>query len=451
MTERGARDHGGEKGEGAGGLLERLFHLRENGTTARVEVQAGVTTFLTMAYILAVNPLILHEAGVPVAGALFATAVASAIGCFVMALVANYPIALAPGMGLNAYFAYVVVKGMGVPWQTALGAVFLSGVFFFVLTLLRVRELAIRAIPLGLKLATGAGIGLFIAFIGLKNAGIVAASPATYVTLGKIASTPTLLALLGLVLTGALMARGWKTAVIVGIAATAAAAYLTGVAPPPPTVVAMPDPGSTFLALDVRGALGIGLLQVVFVFFFVDLFDNVGTLVGLAHQAGMLDENGELPRVQRVLFADSVASIAGSLLGTSTVTSYIESATGIAEGGRTGLMAATTGVLFLLAVFFSPLAAAVPAIATAPALILVGSLMLRSALAVRWDDATEAIPAFLTMLAMPLTFSIANGLALGFVTYPALKLLAGRGREVSPLVYALAVLFILRFAYLGAA
>lgn len=436
--------------DGRGGWLERAFHLRAHGTTVRTEVEAGLTTFLTMAYVLAVNPLILHQAGVPVAGALFATAVSAAVGCFLMGVLANYPFATAPGMGLNAYFTYTVVLGMHVPWRTALGAVFLSGVVFLVLTLLRIRELVVRAIPLGLKLATGAGIGLFIAFIGLKNAGVVAASPATFVTLGRVTSLPTLLSVAGLVVTGALMARGWKSAIMIGILATAAAAYLTGVARAPDALIALPDPSGTFLRMDVRGALGLGLLQVVFVFFFVDLFDTVGTIVGLGHQAGFLTPEGDLPKAQRALLTDSIATIVGAALGTSTVTAYIESATGVAEGGRTGLTAVTVGVLFLLAVFLSPLAAGIPAIATAPALVVVGSLMLRGALEVRWDDATEAIPAFLAMVGMPLTFSIANGLALGFITYPLIKLLAGRGREASPLVYVLAALFALRYLYLGA-
>ncbi|HEX2187975.1 MAG TPA: NCS2 family permease [Longimicrobiaceae bacterium] len=432
------------------GMLERRFGLREHGTTVRTEVEAGLTTFLTMAYILAVNPQILGEAGVPVEGALFATAVSAAVGSILMGLLANYPFALAPGMGLNAYFTYSVVVGMGVPWQTALGAVFLSGVAFVLLTLARVRELVVRAIPLGLKLAVGAGIGLFIAFIGFRNAGVVAASPATLVTLGDVTALPTLLALGGLVLTAALMARGWKSAIIAGIVATAAAAFLAGVAQPPARLVAVPDAGSTWLAMDVRGALGMGLLQVVFVFLFVDLFDSVGTLVGLGRQAGYLTPAGDLPRARRALMADAVATTAGAALGTSTVTAYVESATGVAEGGRTGLTAVVVGLLFALATFFSPLAAAVPAVATAPALVIVGSLMLKSALAVEWDDATEAVPAFVTLVAMPLTYSIANGLALGFIAYPLVKALAGRAREVSPLVYVLAALFVLRFVYIGA-
>lgn len=431
------------------GVLERWFRLREAGSDVRTEVEAGITTFLTMAYILVVNPQILSEAGVPIDGALFATAVGAAVGCILMGLLANYPFALAPGMGLNAYFTYTVVLGMGIPWQTALGAVFISGVVFIVLTLGRIRELVIRGIPMTIKLATGAGIGLFIAFIGLRNAGIVAASPATMVTLGEVTSAPTLLALGGLVLTGALLARGWKAAIIVGIVATAAGAYLLGIAAPPRGVLAIPDPSGTFLAMDVGAALSLGLLQVVFVFLFVDMFDSVGTLVGLGRQAGFLTPTGDLPRAQRALMADAVATTVGGAMGTSTVTAYVESATGVAEGGRTGLTAVTVGGLFLLAIFFSPLAAAVPAVATAPALIIVGSLMLRAAASIEWDDATEAVPAFLTLVGMPLTFSIANGLALGFVSYPLIKLIAGRGREVGALAYALAALFALRFAFLS--
>jgi adenine/guanine/hypoxanthine permease len=432
-----------------GAVVERLFRLQENGTTVRTEVEAGLTTFLTMAYILAVNPLILAEAGVPIEGALFATAAAAAIGSVLMGLLANYPFAMAPGMGLNAYFTYVVVLGMGVPWETALGAVFISGIVFLVLTLGRIRELVIRAIPMGLKLATGAGIGLFIAFIGFRNADLVVPSPATLVTLGDVAELPPLLAMAGLALTAALLARGWKSAIIVGIAATAAGAFATGLAEPPRAVFSVPDPAATFGALDIRGAIGLGILHVVFVFLFIDLFDTVGTLVGLGQQAGFLTPQGELPRAQRALLADSVATTAGAVLGTSTVTSYIESATGVAEGGRTGLTAVTVGGLFAMAMFLSPVAAAVPPVATAPALIIVGSLMLKGALGVQWNDPTEAVPAFVTMLAMPLTFSIANGLALGFISYPLVKLLSGRAGEVSPLVYVVAALFVLRYAYLG--
>jgi adenine/guanine/hypoxanthine permease len=429
--------------------LDRFFKLTANNTTVRTEVSAGLTTFLTMAYIVFVNPTILSEAGVPFDGALFATCVAAAVGSLTMGLVANYPFALAPGMGLNAYFTYTVVKGLGHDWRVALGAVFISGVVFLILTLARIRALIVDAIPLTMKTAVAAGIGLFIAFIGLKNAGVVAASPATLVTLGHVTSTPALLALGGLLVTGVLMARGFKTAIIVGILAVTVAAVPLGLARIPSAVVEWPDWRSTFLQLDVMGALRLGLLDVVFVFLFIDLFDTIGSTMGLAQQAGYLTEDGKLPRINRALFADATATTAGALLGTSTVVTYIESATGVSEGGRTGLVAVVVAILFTLAAFFAPLAGAIPAVATAPALIIVGALMIRAVTTIKWDDLTEAIPAFLTMLAMPLTFSIANGLALGFIFYPLLKALTGRWREVSPLVYVLAALFMLRYVYLG--
>ncbi len=367
-----------------------------------------------------------------------------------MGLVANYPFALAPGMGLNAYFTYVVVKTLGYDWRVALGAVFLSGVVFLILTLARIRAMIVDAIPMTIKTAVAAGIGLFIAFIGLKNAGVIVASPATFVTLGHIISKPVLLALGGLLITAVLLARGFKSAIIIGILAVTAAAIAFKLTKLPTSIVQMPEWRSTFLQLDIRGALKLGLFDVVFVFLFVDLFDTIGSLMGLGRQAGYLTADGKMPRVNRALFADAVATIAGSLFGTSTVVTYIESATGVSEGGRTGLTAVVVGLLFLLAVFFSPIAGAIPPIATAPALIIVGALMISAVKTIDWDDLTEGIPAFLTILAMPLTFSIANGLALGFIFYPLLKLLTGRWREASPLVYVLAALFVLRYVYLGA-
>ena len=430
-------------------LLEKLFSLSENGTTVRTEVTAGITTFLTMAYILFVNPSILSEAGVPFAGALFATCVASAVGSLAMGLLANYPFALAPGMGLNAYFTYTVVKGLGHDWRVALGAVFLSGIVFLALTLARIRTLIVDAIPLTLKTAVAAGIGLFIAFIGLKNAGVVVASPATFVTLGHVISKPVVLALVGLLITAALMARGYKSAILIGIIVVTLAALALGIAKPPPALVQLPDWRSTFLQLDIRGVLRIGLLEIVFVFLFVDMFDNIGSLMGLGQQTGFLDAEGKMPRINRALLADAIATTAGALFGTSTVVTYIESATGVSEGGRTGLTAVTVAFLFLLAMFFAPIAGVIPPMATAPALIIVGALMMRSALEIDWRDMTEAVPAFLAMLAMPLTFSIANGLALGFIFYPLLKLLTGRAREASPLCYVLAGLFVLRYVYLS--
>ncbi|MGE0102705.1 MAG: NCS2 family permease [Blastocatellales bacterium] len=429
--------------------LERFFELKKNGTTPRIELEAGLTTFLTMSYIVFVNPNILKDAGVPFEGAIFATCIAAALGTLLMGLLANYPFGLAPGMGINAYFAYTVVISMKYDWRVALGAVFLSGLVFVALTFLRVRAMIVDAIPATLKTAVAVGIGLFIAFIGLKNAGVIVADPATFVTVGKISSAPTILALAGLVVTGALFARGHRSAFIMGILIVTIAAMATGLSPLPSGIVSVPDWRSTFLQLDIRGALSLGLLDVVFVFLFVDMFDTIGSLVGLGRQAGMMTPDGKLPRINRALFADAAATVGGAMLGTSTVTTYIESSTGVSEGGRTGLTAVVIALLFIIAAFFSPIAGAIPAIATAPALIIVGMLMIKAVREIQWDDPTEAIPAFVTIIAMPLTFSIANGLALGFILYPLLKLVTGRWREVSPLVYLLAGLFVLRYAYLG--
>jgi adenine/guanine/hypoxanthine permease len=432
-----------------GKALERLFKLSENNTTIRTELAAGLTTFLTMAYIIFVNPQILSEAGVPFSGALFATCLSAAVGSLMMGLLANYPFALAPGMGLNAYFAYTVVKTMGYDWRVALGAVFISGVAFLILTLARIRAMIVDAIPMTMKTSVAAGIGLFIAFIGLKNAGVIAASPATFVTLGHVTSKPALLALGGLIVTAALMARGYRTAIIIGVFLVTAVAILLNLSKAPAGALQTPDVSSTFMKLDLGGALRLGAFDVIFIFLFVDLFDTIGSLMGLGRQAGYLTPDGKMPRVNRALFADAIATITGSIFGTSTVVTYIESATGVSEGGRTGLTAVTVAALFVLAMFFAPVAGAIPPIATAPALIIVGALMIGAVTSINWEDMTEAIPAFLTMLAMPLTFSIANGLALGFIFYPLLKVLTGRWREVSPLVYVLAGLFVLRYAYLG--
>jgi AGZA family xanthine/uracil permease-like MFS transporter len=433
-----------------GRTLERLFKLSENKTTVRTELAAGLTTFLTMAYIIFVNPQILSDAGVPRDGALFATCLSAAVGSLIMGLLANYPFALAPGMGLNAYFTYTVVKTMGYDWRVALGAVFISGVVFLILTLARIRAMIVDAIPMTMKTSVAAGIGLFIAFIGLKNAGVIVAAPVTFVTLGHITSKSALLALGGLIATAALMARGHKTAIIIGIFLVTAAAILLGLSKLPSGAIQTPDVSSTFMKLDVGAALKLGALDVIFIFLFVDLFDTIGSLMGLGRQAGYLTQDGKMPRVNRALFADAIATIAGSIFGTSTVVTYIESATGVSDGGRTGLTAVTVAGLFVLAMFFAPIAGAIPPIATAPALIITGALMIGAVTSIKWGDMTEAVPAFLTMLAMPLTFSIANGLALGFILYPLLKVLTGRWRETSPLVYVLAGLFVLRYAYLGA-
>ncbi|MCI0524482.1 MAG: NCS2 family permease, partial [Acidobacteria bacterium] len=368
--------------------LERMFKLSENNTTVRIELAAGLTTFLTMAYIIFVNPAILSEAGLPFSGALFATCVSAAVGSLVMGLVANYPFALAPGMGLNAYFTYTVVKTMGYDWRVALGAVFISGVVFLILTLARIRAMIVDAIPMTIKTSVAAGIGFFIAFIGLKNAGVVAASPSTFVTLGHITSGPVLLALGGLILTAALIARGYRTAIIIGILTVTVAAVLLGIAKAPVSWIQTPDWRSTFMQLDVRGAITLGVFDVIFVFLFVDLFDTIGSLMGLGRQAGYLTPQGTMPRINRALFADAIATIAGSIFGTSTVVTYIESATGVSEGGRTGLTAVTVAALFILAMFFAPIAGAIPPIATAPALIIVGVLMISAVISIKWEDLT---------------------------------------------------------------
>lgn len=429
-------------------MLERRFGLREHGTTVRTEVLAGLTTFLTMAYITFVNPAILADAGMDFGAVFVATCVAAAIGSLVMGLYANYPIALAPGMGLNAYFTYGVVGGMGYSWQVALGAVFLSGVLFVVLSVLPAREWLVNAIPRELKTAVSAGIGFFLAIIAMKNAGLVVDHPATLVTVGDLTAWPVVLAGLGFVLMVALDVRRVPGAVIIGILATTAAGILLGVSEFRGIVSAPPDPTPTLLQLDIAGAMQVGLIAIVFTFLFVDLFDTAGTLVGVAHRAGLLDTQGRLPRLRQALLADSTATVAGAALGTSTTTSYIESAAGIKAGGRTGLTAVTVAALFLLCLFFSPLAQTVPAYATAPALLFVACLMARGLAELDWDDATVAAPAVVTALAMPFTFSIAHGIGIGFITYAGVKVAAGRAGECPPAVLVIAVLFAVKFALL---
>ncbi|HYL33178.1 MAG TPA: NCS2 family permease [Stellaceae bacterium] len=429
-------------------MLETYFQLKSNGTNVRTEVVAGLTTFLTMAYIVFVNPMILGDAGMDKGAVFVATCVASAIGTLVMGLYANYPLALAPGMGLNAYFTYSVVKGLHYPWEVALGAVFISGVLFMVLSVTRVREWIVDAIPQSQKMAISAGVGLFLGIIALKNAGIVVASPDTFVTLGNLKAPPTLLAIGGFLLMVALDARKVPGAIIIAILITTIAGVLFGVSPFLGVASLPPSVAPTFLKLDIGGALDAGVLVIVFAFFFVDLFDNTGTLVGVAHRAGLIRKDGHIPRLLRVFVADSTATLVGSLLGTSTVTSYIESAAGVRAGGRTGLVGVVVAILFLLTLFFAPLAETVPAYATAPALLYVACLMARGLAEVNWDDLTEYAPAVVTAIAMPLTFSIANGIAFGFILYAAIKLLAGRTNEASPAVIVLGLLFLIRFVEL---
>ncbi len=429
-------------------LLERIFHLSENDTTVRRELLAGLTTFMTMAYVVVVNPRILVEAGMPVEGVLFATCISAAIATLIMGLWANYPIALAPGMSLNAYFTYSIVIGRGVPWQTALGVVFFSGALFLLLTLTNVREQIVNGIPDCLKHGTAAGIGLFIAFIGLRNAHIIVANPATFVALGKVSDPQVRLAAAGLLVIAILMARRIGSAILLGIVAIALAGIPLGLAHWPDHLFSLPHPGGTFLKLDFRSAFKIGLGELIFVFFFVDLFDNVGTLVGVCEQGGFL-RDGKLPRASRALLADAFGTMFGALSGTSTVTSYIESAAGVAAGARTGLGNLVIAGCFLIAMFCAPLVAAIPGYATAPALILVGALMCGSVAKVRWDDFSEAFPAFLTLVATPLTFSIATGLSLGLLSFTFIKVGTGKYREISPLIWVLSVLFLLRYAFLS--
>lgn len=432
--------------------LDRIFCLHENGTDVRTELLAGATTFVTLAYILFVNPNILKDAGMPVEATFAATCLASAFATIVMGLYANYPIAVAPGMGLNAFFTYTVVIGMHLPWQTALGAVFISGVVFFLLTVTRVREWIVDGVPQVLRSAIGVGIGLFIAFIGLHNAGIIVKSDATLVSLGSMHAAGVLVAVAGLVVTAFLVARRVRGALLIGVLVTTAIAMAFGVSPAPKnlgSLVTLTNPFAalrpTAFRLDISAALRFGLIPILFSFTFVDLFDNIGTLIGVSHKAGLLDERGRLPRIGKALLADSLGTMFGAVMGTSTVTSYIESAAGVTEGGRTGLTAIVVALLFVIALAFAPLVGLIPPQATAPALILVGSLMMAEIVHIRFDDFTEALPAFLTIIMMPLTYSIAQGLAFGFMSYTIVKLLAGRHRENNPVTYTLTALFVLHF------
>jgi len=429
--------------------VETYFEFHVLGATWKTEILAGFTTFMTMAYIVFVNPSILHQTGMPLAAVTAATCISAAVGSLLMGGLARYPIALAPGMGLNAYFTYAVVAGMGVPWQTALGAVFLSGVAFLLLTALGLRQLILNAIPYELYAAVAAGVGLFIALIGFRNSGIVVPSPATTVTLGNLADPSTLLAIFGLILTSALLAWRIRAAMLIGILATTVAGLATGVAKWSPQPYSLSDLSATAGKLDVSAALRIGLVEIVFVFLFIDLFDNLGTLVAVGTKAKLFDRAHQIPRINRILFSDAAATVVGSLVGTSTVVSYIESAAGVAAGGRTGIPAIVTGLLFAVALFVAPVVGAIPNAATAPALILVGSMMVSVVAEIDWQEPEVAIPAFLTMLAIPLSFSIANGLAFGFTAYVLIKLLRGKFREVNWFVYLLAGLFVLRFVYLG--
>jgi AGZA family xanthine/uracil permease-like MFS transporter len=434
-------------------MLEALFGVRAAGSTPGREVLGGVTTFLTMAYILAVNPVFLAAAGMPLEGAIVATALSAALATLLMALLANYPIALAPGMGMNAFFAYSVCLGAGIPWRTALGLVFLSGLLFVLITATGARRVLVRAVPKVIQLAGAVGIGLFIAFIGLQHGGLVRADANTLVTIGNLRSAPALLTLFGLAVSLLLLAARVRTAIFWGLAATLGAALASGVVHAPASLARLPDLSLPGLSLDLLGALKLEYAPLVLVILFFALFDTLGTLMGIAHQAGLL-RDGELPRIERALAADALGMISGAVCGTSPVTSYIESGAGVAVGARTGLASVVTGCLLLVSLFFTPLVALVGQSAggsnpvTAPALILVGILMVQAVREIDWSDVTEGAPAFFTALVMPLTFNISHGLAAGIVVYTLVKTGAGRAREVHWLMFVLAALFVLRYALL---
>ena len=439
-------------------LLERLFGLSQHKTSVRTEILAGFTTFLTMCYIVIINPLTLSKTGMDFGAVFVATCISAAIGCLIMGLLANYPIALAPGMGLNAYFTFSVVMGMpGVTWQIALAAVFVSGVIFILFSFFKVRELLVNALPMSLKMAIAAGIGLFLALIALKNAGVIVSSDTTLLKMAnfyveengaKTPNWPVLLAMLGFVLTVALDYFRVRGAIIIGILSITLISVAMGLSEFHGVVSEIPSLAPTLMQMDFSGLLNGSMIAVVFVFFLVDLFDSTGTLVGVTHRAGLL-EDGKLPRLKKALFADSVAIIAGAALGTSSTTPYVESASGVAAGGRTGLTAVTVGVLMLACLWFSPLAQSVPAFATAPALLYIGIHMLRSATEIEWNDITEAAPAFLTIAFMPFTYSIADGIAVGFISYAAIKLVCGRAKDVPVMVWFVAVAWMAKFWFLG--
>jgi len=433
------------------GLLDRVFKLRQKNTTVHTEIIAGMTTFIALAYIMFVNPNILADAGIPKEAAIASTIWVAALATMMMGVFANYPVALAPGMGLNAFFAYYVVGTLHLSWQVALGAVFFSGVLFFLMTLGGIRQAIINSVPANLKKAIGVGIGLFIAFIGLKGTGLIIADKATYITLGHVGAPTTLLALFGLLFTAALMARDVRGALLIGIVVTTLLSMVFGLSPVPYSIkdimsLQLPSMGQTFGQLDIMGAWQYGIFSIIFTFTVVELFDNMGTLIGLTTKAKLINENGEIENLDRALTTDAVGTMVSAVFGTSTVTSYIESAAGIAEGGKTGLTAVTVAVLFLISLFFAPLIGLVPGFATAPALVLVGALMMSDVVNVKFDDFSDALPAFLTIIMMPLTSSIANGFAFGFISFVFMKAFVGKAREISLIMWFVSVAFLVNLA-----
>ncbi len=428
--------------------LERIFKLRQHGSSVKVELIAGLTTFVTMAYIIFVNPNVMAAAGLDHGAAFVATCLGAALGCLLMGFYANWPVGLAPGMGLNAFFTYTVVGEMGYTWQVALGAVFLSGILFMIMSLSRIREWLLNSIPMSLRFAMGAGVGLFLGLIGLKTAGIVVDSPATLVTMGSFGEPSALLAAICFLLIAVLSHRNVFGAILLSMLVVTGIGWSMGLVEYSGVVSLPPSLAPTWLAMDIAGALNVGMISVVLAFLFVNMFDTAGTLMGVAHRANLADENGKIENLSRSLKADSTSSVLGSFVGCPPVTSYVESASGVAAVGRTGLTAVTVGVLFLLATFFAPLAGMIPAYATSGALIYVAMLMMSGMAHIDWKDITDTIPAIITVVMMPLTFSIANGIALGFVTYATLKLLTGQRKKVSVSLYVLCVIFIAKFAFL---
>ena len=432
-------------------FIERYFKVREKGSTVRTELLAGLTTFIAMAYILFVNPNILADAGIPKDAAIASTIWIAALASMAMGVFANYPVALAPGMGLNAFFAYYVCGVLGLHWTVALGAVFFSGVLFLILTVGGIRQAIINAVPRDLKLAISVGIGLFIAFIGLKGTGLIVENSATYVSLGHVTAPTTLLSLFGLLFTAALMARNVHGSILIGIFVTTVLAMVLGMTPAPQGLgdivsTSLPHMGGTFGQLDLAGAWNYGLVSIIFTFTVVELFDNMGTLIGLTTKAKMVKPDGHIENIDKALTTDAIGTMVSAVFGTSTVTSYIESAAGIAAGGRTGLTALATGVLFLAALLFTPLIGLVPAFATAPALILVGALLMSEVGKIDFSDFTNALPAFLTIIMMPLTSSIANGFAFGFISYTVMKLFAGQYKQISWIMYLVSIAFLINLA-----
>ena len=432
-------------------FIERYFKIREKGSSVRTELIAGLTTFIAMAYILFVNPNILADAGIPKDAAIASTIWIAALASMAMGVFANYPVALAPGMGLNAFFAYYVCGVLGLHWTVALGAVFFSGVLFLILTVGGIRQAIINAVPRDLKLAISVGIGLFIAFIGLKGTGLIIENSATYVSLGHVTAPTTLLSLFGLLFTAALMARNVHGSILIGIFVTTVLAMALGMTPAPQGITdvvstSLPHMGETFGQLDLVGAWHYGLISIIFTFTVVELFDNMGTLIGLTTKAKMIRPDGHIENIDKALTTDAVGTMVSAVFGTSTVTSYIESAAGITAGGRTGLTAVAAGVLYLAALLFTPLIGLVPAFATAPALILVGALLMSEVGKIDFSDFTNALPAFLTIIMMPLTSSIANGFAFGFISYTIMKLFAGQYKKVSWIMYLVSIAFLINLA-----